>query len=372
MERNEIKKTSDSEYDEEGEDSLSEDNHFYVASQRFTLKINSDNDDDDDDNDNDNDIDANDNSDDNNCDAKDHKSNKYNPMTEHSYCMVQQQQQQQQEEEDKESMSSSSLSTVTVMAAKAEVVAAAGDDVSSSSLPSSSSTPQPSSSAAAEAAAAAVNDEDNVTSTTSKSPPYDPTACPSLPNIKLERQLKKKKERVKRQNTRLRSKSPIPRKAITLTVPIAAGAAAASSNRLLTIRNGQDMVRISCNNRSNFDNIELMEWSEAVLLQLCYINEPLDFKLIDWKAVKQIFLYQWRYEVTLPLQEYVGRKETLSNIIIRNHARKVQLGLIPYSEMFTSGIKNRLNINYRLLCEYAAENRRRERICIPNMKLKWH
>nr|WOJ45373.1 hypothetical protein [Apis mellifera nudivirus] len=364
---NELKKVRDSE-DEEGEDSLSEDNHFYVAFERFTLPISEDsvstNYDDDDDNDNDNDNDT-DTDTDKNCDDEDNVNRcttSHDPMNEHSYCMVRQPKSEAEEEEEQQASSllPSSTTAVTNMEAPTVEVAAAAAAAAEAEVTT-------------KGVSSLANDENSVSSTTPRSPPYDPTACPSLSNIKIERHLKKKKERVKRQNTRLRSKSPIPRKAITLTVPTSSSAAISSpSNRILTIKNGQDLVRISCNNRSNFDNIELMEWSEAVLLQLCYINEPLDFKLIDWKAVKQIFLYQWRYEVTLPLQEYVGRKETLSNIIIRNHARKVQLGLIPYSEMFTPNIKNRLNINYRLLCEYAAENRRRERICIPNMKLKWH
>lgn len=144
--------------------------------------------------------------------------------------------------------------------------------------------------------------------------------------------------------------------------------------RALDIQNGRDMVRAACNNRSNFDNVELMEWSEAVLLQLCYISEPLDFTELDWPAVKQILRYQWRSEVTRPLQEHVGSKETLSNIIIRNHARKLRSGLLSStSDMFTPEMKDQLAINYRLLSEYAAENRRREHSgVVTSLRSKMH
>lgn len=118
------------------------------------------------------------------------------------------------------------------------------------------------------------------------------------------------------------------------------------------VRSGKDMIRTACHNRYNFENFELLEWSEAVLLQLCSIDEPLDFKNLDWQAVKRILYYrQWCSEITNPLQEYVGSKERVSNIIIRNHVRKVALGLIEPKEMFTLDARKRLAINYRLLLD---------------------
>lgn len=102
-----------------------------------------------------------------------------------------------------------------------------------------------------------------------------------------------------------------------------------------------------------------MEWSEAVLLQLCYIDEELDIPELTWSSVKRILHYQWRLEVTIPLQEHVGSKETLSNIIIRNHSRKVQLGLIHYSDMFTPEHRTNIRVNYALLNEYTMENKLR-------------
>lgn len=110
-----------------------------------------------------------------------------------------------------------------------------------------------------------------------------------------------------------------------------------------------EMIRLACLHRYNVDNLEMLEWSEAVLLQLCHLEKELDLKLLDWSYVKRILENQWCYEIVIPLQQYIGSRETLSHIVMKNRAHKMKHGLLQSRErMFTSPPV----INYRLLRTY--------------------
>jgi hypothetical protein len=111
------------------------------------------------------------------------------------------------------------------------------------------------------------------------------------------------------------------------------------------------MVRMACINRHNIKNIAIMEWSEAVLLQLCTIHTKLDFINMNWFDAVLVLKSQWRREVVTSLQNYVGNLETLSSIIFHNHNEKLKRGLIKTNEqMFHTNPK----INYDLLKTYDA------------------
>lgn len=110
-----------------------------------------------------------------------------------------------------------------------------------------------------------------------------------------------------------------------------------------------EMIRMACLHRYNVDNLEMLEWSEAVLLQLCHLERELDLKLLDWSYVKRILENQWCYEIVIPLQQYIGSRETLSHIVMKNRAHKMKRGLLESRDrMFASPPV----INYRLLRTY--------------------
>lgn len=110
-----------------------------------------------------------------------------------------------------------------------------------------------------------------------------------------------------------------------------------------------EMIRLACLHRHNVDNLEMLEWSEAVLLQLCHLERELDLKLLDWSYVKRILENQWCYEIVIPLQQYIGSRETLSHIVMKNRAHKMKHGLLQSRDrVFASSP----SINYRLLRTY--------------------
>lgn len=110
-----------------------------------------------------------------------------------------------------------------------------------------------------------------------------------------------------------------------------------------------EMIRLACLHRYNVDNLKMLEWSEAVLLQLCHLERELDLSLLDWSYVKRILENQWCYEIVIPLQQYIGSRETLSHIVMKNRAHKMKNGLLESRDrMFASTP----SINYRLLRTY--------------------
>lgn len=110
-----------------------------------------------------------------------------------------------------------------------------------------------------------------------------------------------------------------------------------------------EMIRMACLHRYNVDNLEMLEWSEAVLLQLCHLEKELDMKLLDWSYAKRILENQWCYEIVIPLQQYIGCRETLSHIIMKNRAHKMKSGLLESRDRIFSSPPT---INYDLLRTY--------------------
>lgn len=90
----------------------------------------------------------------------------------------------------------------------------------------------------------------------------------------------------------------------------------------------REIVRKALINRHNWNNLAMLEWSEGVMLQLCYLHEPLDLSLLTWKRVLDLLRMQWRREVMLPIVETVGRHATLASILRENHERKLRHGFL--------------------------------------------
>lgn len=120
---------------------------------------------------------------------------------------------------------------------------------------------------------------------------------------------------------------------------------------VMRCRNVDSMVRMACINLRNFNNLPLLEWSEAIMLQLCMLKIELDFKQIDWSTVRSILKSQWSHEVVSSLRKHCGCLDTLNEIITKNHAEKLRRKLVENDEMFYIVP----HINYQLLQTFCTE-----------------
>lgn len=116
-------------------------------------------------------------------------------------------------------------------------------------------------------------------------------------------------------------------------------------------RNVDSMVRMACINLRNINNLPIMEWSEAIMLQLCTLKIELNLKLVDWSAACNILKAQWSHEVVSSLRKHSGTLDPLSDIIAKNHQLKIRMSLVRPDEMFRDIPK----INYELLRTFCVE-----------------
>lgn len=107
-----------------------------------------------------------------------------------------------------------------------------------------------------------------------------------------------------------------------------------------------DMVNWAFCNRENIDNMLLLEWSEAVILQLCDLEKPLNFENMTWSQAKNIYLDNlWNIIIALPLRKASGTTRNLDYYMKKNHQYKIQTFGMPSEQMFLT----RPSINYNLL-----------------------
>lgn len=117
-------------------------------------------------------------------------------------------------------------------------------------------------------------------------------------------------------------------------------------------KNDSNIVRMACINLHNVNSIAIMEWSEAVMLQLSMLHTRLDFSAIDWFTVINILeQHQWRREVVQSLKLHLGVLTTFSEILIKNHKTKLDMRLIRPESMFHTVPV----INYEVLKTFRTE-----------------
>lgn len=96
-----------------------------------------------------------------------------------------------------------------------------------------------------------------------------------------------------------------------------------------------DMIRFACTYCYCYENMQLVEWSEAVLWQLSQISNPIDFKRYTWDQLFNIAKEnQWSKEISKSLKDYVDKKTTLPYLLNKNHDVKVSNGLSPSRAFF--------------------------------------
>ena len=130
--------------------------------------------------------------------------------------------------------------------------------------------------------------------------------------------------------------------------------------------NASSMVRNACINLKNINDLDLMEWSEAVMLQLCSLKTELDWALIDWINTRSILEFQWTYEVVESLHEHTGTTDTLKDILTKNHENKIKKQYIKSHQMFHKTPK----INYSLLKTFHINPELAKRLDIPTINIK--
>lgn len=109
-----------------------------------------------------------------------------------------------------------------------------------------------------------------------------------------------------------------------------------------------DMVRLACTYCHRYENMRLVEWSEAVLWQLSQISSPINFERYTWDQLFNIAKEnQWSKEISKTLKDYVHRKITLPYLLNKNHAVKVRKGLLPSMAFFEVP-----SINYEILKQF--------------------
>lgn len=113
------------------------------------------------------------------------------------------------------------------------------------------------------------------------------------------------------------------------------------------------MIFLACSNYRNVEDLQKMEWSEAVLLQLSSLHTPVDFSLNSWSTIlKFIDLNQWSVELNYNLRYYIGDLVMIHQIITNNHKYKMKYHKLRPDSMFV-----RIpTIDYSLLKTYTLNN----------------
>lgn len=107
---------------------------------------------------------------------------------------------------------------------------------------------------------------------------------------------------------------------------------------VLRITDGNQMIRQACCNVCNYDNLLLLEWSEAILIQLCCLNQP-DILSLQWFEISRtVATQQWNRILTKFLREVVaGPMMQLQLLLTQNHNWKCATYHMPDNLCFVSG-----------------------------------
>lgn len=116
-----------------------------------------------------------------------------------------------------------------------------------------------------------------------------------------------------------------------------------------TIQTIQEIIRRAFENKDNYENIMLLEWSEAVILQLCDVTVPLVFRRMTWREARKVYIPNvFSKTIAITLKNNSGLNFNLDYYLQKNHNWKVQCFGMPDTDMFVT----RPRINYNLLQHY--------------------
>lgn len=113
------------------------------------------------------------------------------------------------------------------------------------------------------------------------------------------------------------------------------------------------MIYLACSNYQNIDDLQKMEWSEAVLIQLSNLHIMINFSKNSWSDILEfINLNQWSIELNYNLRHYIGELAMIHQIITNNHKYKIKYHNLKPNKMFV----NIPTIDYELLHKYTLQN----------------
>lgn len=115
----------------------------------------------------------------------------------------------------------------------------------------------------------------------------------------------------------------------------------------LMLQLGNVVIETACLHCRNFTNLDLLEWSEAVLIQFCAINYNNVLANTWSNVISFVESSEWGPKLSLNLQRIYGRMVRLSNILNMNHNMKMQKYNMPAQFVF---LENRIPaLNMQLL-----------------------
>ncbi|AYP97925.1 DiNV CH01M ORF37-like protein [Mauternbach virus] len=120
--------------------------------------------------------------------------------------------------------------------------------------------------------------------------------------------------------------------------------------KALMLQSPDSMIQTACQNINNRYNLEILEWSELVLIQLCALQKKVEVDILSqWPAVK-LFVEnnQWTIELTQNIKRFIGHGLTLINLLEINHNFKVSVHKMDGFDMFT----HQPRIKYEYLLKY--------------------
>lgn len=107
---------------------------------------------------------------------------------------------------------------------------------------------------------------------------------------------------------------------------------------------GDDMVIRAIEHCRNTSNIDLLEWSEAILIQLCMIKNTALLS-VNWRDLKeQIVRPQWMPVISSKIHEFYGQSTCLLDILEKNHEYKIANCQMSCEYVFRNNRKPAINI----------------------------
>lgn len=120
-------------------------------------------------------------------------------------------------------------------------------------------------------------------------------------------------------------------------------------------RDPKSMMHTACLNLRNHNNIELLEWSEMVMIQLCIPKQHINFKMMTWSILQDLInINQWSLNVLTVMRECYTANTSLRNVIIENRLQKNidYPNVLSDTRVFVS--KNIIPLNYDFILQFNA------------------
>lgn len=112
-----------------------------------------------------------------------------------------------------------------------------------------------------------------------------------------------------------------------------------------------EMVRAACLNIHNADRLDLMEWSEAVLLCLASPTAYDELDRLSWSAARTICDdNEWSVKIASAIKHHMSRGDTLNTLLSRNRQEKVHRKYLTAAQ--TDMFYATPHVNIKLLKSY--------------------